>query len=205
MADVQLRPPLLRHDGFLPHDRCAEIVAGFQAVAADPIANSEPAAIRRHPQRTEISARAVRDRLGADVERRVAETRQRILREVRAFFRVPPLVIDLTLLSEMREGDSHILHADNCRRNQSGGWEANHTPWREYAALLYLNTNGRDYDGGELSFPASGELIAPRAGTLVAFSCGREREHEVVPIRRGSRHSMSIWMTTDSSYAEAWE
>ena len=135
---------------------------------------------------------------------RLGEVREAVLAALQSFFGEPDLRVEFTLLTEMRAGDSHALHADNERSAGSGQWVPNHTPWRAYAAMVYLNTSGVDYYGGVLRFPAVAQEVAPCAGELVGFSCGREREHEVTPIEDGKRYSISMWLTRDGGRAEHW-
>src|SRR5215207_8119623 len=85
-----------------------------------------------------------------------------------------------------------------------GRWVPNHTPWRAYTAMLYLNTSGVDYEGGPLRFPELGPEIVPRAGLLVGFPCGQQYQHEVTAVRQGSRYAISMRMTRDPAHAEDW-
>lgn len=197
--------PLLRRQCFLDCGACAELVAAFGHLANTP--NHSPGSvpgIRWQPNRTEIPGTVVCERSTEGVANHLTNLRHRVLHETKAFFSVSKLAIEFTLVTEMRVTDAHALHADNARRTADGRWEQNHTPWRVYATMLYLNSCGVDYDGGTLRFPSCSEEVMPRTGDLVGFACGPEREHEVTPIQSGSRYSISMWLTDQVSRAESW-
>jgi predicted 2-oxoglutarate/Fe(II)-dependent dioxygenase YbiX len=161
-------------------------------------------ALRVLPNRTEMAGSIMRRSARKDVRRALSNVRAEARDAMALRYATPSLDVEFTLLTEMRPGDSHPLHADNERRTAHGKWGPNHTPWRDYAAMVYLNSVGEDFDGGVLRFPRLEREVAPRAGTLVGFSCGHEHEHEVTPIERGARYSLSIWLSADSRRAEHW-
>lgn len=76
----------------------------------------------------------------------------------------------------------------------------NHTGWREYTALLYLND---DFEGGEIVFedgPCNKfykKAITIKAGMLVLSPDGPNFYHEVLPMRKGKRYSFHLWFTSD--------
>jgi 2OG-Fe(II) oxygenase superfamily len=82
----------------------------------------------------------------------------------------------------------------------------NHTGWREYTALLYLND---DFEGGEILFEDGPfnrlyqKVIPIKANTLVLAPNGPHFYHEVFPIRSGKRYSLHIWYTSDPRYCHA--
>lgn len=65
----------------------------------------------------------------------------------------------------------------------------------EISSLLYLNTAGRDFEGGMFAFndPERDALVVPRAGRLLAFTSGFENLHQVQPVQRGDRFALSVW------------
>ncbi len=83
----------------------------------------------------------------------------------------------------------------------------NHTYWREYTALLYLN---EDFEGGEILFedgPCNRlykKVIPIRAGMLVIAPNGKNFYHEVFPIRSGKRYSLHLWYTSDPRYVNPY-
>jgi len=63
-----------------------------------------------------------------------------------------------------------------------------------YTALLYLNSYGVDFDGGEFAF-LDGEkptFVLPRPGRLVLFTSGSENTHRVFPVTKGIRRAATI-------------
>lgn len=79
----------------------------------------------------------------------------------------------------------------------------NHTPWREYTALVYLNDN---FKGGEILFedgPCNKlyqKVIPIKANMMILAPNGRNFYHEVFPIRQGTRYSIHLWYTSDSRH-----
>lgn len=79
----------------------------------------------------------------------------------------------------------------------------NHTSWREYTALLYLN---EDFEGGEILFedgPCSKlykKIIPIKANMLIIAPNGQNFYHEVFPIKRGKRYSIHFWYTSDPKH-----
>ena len=107
----------------------------------------------------------------------------------------PRLSLESAFLSCLFPGDRHIPHADNEKLND-GKWIPNHTPRRDYSAMLYLND---DFTGGELIFPQQKITIKPRAGLLVVFPSNHQFVHEVRPVISGRRYSLPIWFTLHPS------
>lgn len=63
----------------------------------------------------------------------------------------------------------------------------------QLVALLYLSTEGVDFEGGQLHFPNAGLFISASAGKLVTFPGHYKYKHGVTPIRSGVR---SLLQTT---------
>lgn len=79
----------------------------------------------------------------------------------------------------------------------------NHTAWREYTALIYLND---EFEGGEIAFedgPRNRQYkktIPIRASLLVLAPNGPDFYHEVFPLRKGKRYSLHLWFTSDPGH-----
>lgn len=79
----------------------------------------------------------------------------------------------------------------------------NHTSWREFTALVYLNG---DFEGGEILFEDGPhnqqyqKTIPIRSNLLVLAPNGPDFYHEVLPILKGKRYSLHMWFTSDSRY-----
>lgn len=91
---------------------------------------------------------------------------------------------ELTLVCRAPEGSEMPSHRDY--------------PWRCKSAILYLND---DFEGGETCF-ADGKKIRPETGKIVIFD-GSNVDHEVAPVRGGSRYNVSLWWTRDPLRLEA--
>jgi hypothetical protein len=64
---------------------------------------------------------------------------------------------------------------------------------RLFAVVGYLND---DYEGGEIYFPEIDESIKPKAGMLVAFSCGPRHRHGVKATRGNRlRYTFPTWFS----------
>jgi hypothetical protein len=88
------------------------------------------------------------------------------------------------------EGSSMPVHADEHHLDRPG--EHHGTPWREFAAVYYLNDN---YEGGAIFFPEQDKEVQPKGGDLVVFE-GRE-PHGVRPITKGDRYTLPMWFTRE--------
>ena len=111
--------------------------------------------------------------------------------------RTPQLFVESVFLACLLPGDSHIPHADNSRR-EHGRWLPNHTPQRDYTALVYLNDN---FTGGELVFPDRDVVIIPKPGLFVGFPSNHKFVHAVPNVLSGKRYSLPVWFTMDSEKA----
>src|SRR4029077_19939128 len=85
--------------------------------------------------------------------------------KIEVYLSTSELFVESFFIACLFSGDSHIPHADNEKR-EHGRWLPNHTPQRDYTALVYLNDN---FTGGELVFPDRDVVITPKPGLLVAF------------------------------------
>jgi len=111
--------------------------------------------------------------------------------------RTPQLFFETVFLACLLPGDSHIPHADNQRR-EHGRWLPNHTPQRDYTALVYLNDN---FTGGELVFPDRDVVIIPKPGLFVGFPSNHKFVHAVPNVLSGKRYSLPVWFTMNSAKA----
>lgn len=102
---------------------------------------------------------------------------------------LPPLSLDYAAYTRATTGGQLALHADAVKEDGS----PNHTPWRVVSAVLYLSEQGRDFDGGDISFPGVHEQISPTAGLLIGFTTGWEFRHQVLPVVSGTRDAIIFW------------
>ena len=70
-------------------------------------------------------------------------------------------------------------------------------PTYDYSALLYLNTRGLDFEGGDFAFldDDADRVVEPRAGRLLYFTSGPENLHQVREVRKGTRYVLAMWFT----------
>jgi hypothetical protein len=201
MIQLKRATEILNCPQFASWMECANVIAAFRQV----VAVNGTTGVRRLPNRIEVQGLTFGQMGFDDVRKSLTEIRTRAIQAVEELYRPRQrLFIEFTLLSEMHPGDAHVLHSDSEAQDSTGKWVPNHTPWREFAMLLYLNTSGLDYGGGVLRFPELGRQIIPEAGLLVGFPCGRTHQHEVTRIETGLRYSVSIWTTADRARAERW-
>ena len=111
--------------------------------------------------------------------------------------RTPELFVETVVLASLFPGDSHIPHADN-EREEDGRWLPNHTPQRDYTALVYLNDN---FTGGGLVFPDRNVIIIPKPGLFVGFPSNHRFVHAVPNVLSGKRYSLPVWFTMNSEKA----
>ena len=156
---------------------------------------------RMMPSRTEVPAKGIVRTVGGSESQIIGTMRSRIVRITRDGFAAQDILPEFTIFSQMRAGDSHPLHAD-AERQTPDGWEENHTPWRTHVSLLYLNSAGADFRGGELVLPEIGRTIRPSCGLFVSFPSGRKHQHKVMAIESGVRLSFVVWFTRDASRGE---
>lgn len=73
----------------------------------------------------------------------------------------------------------------------------------DYAALLYLNSQGEHFEGGDFAFLDVDEdvLVAPRRGRLLAFTAGAENLHQVQRVTAGTRFVLAMWFTLSARHA----
>jgi hypothetical protein len=125
---------------------------------------------------------------------------------------------DLVLITAITGSFRHTLHADNalisCPHHGTDAEELvrmncqcediqllpNHTPWRRFTALLYLDS---DHDGGNIIFGEGpnvfGRLyrkeINVSSGLLVLSPSNELYYHRTTEVTRGTRYSMNTWFS----------
>ena len=73
-------------------------------------------------------------------------------------------------------------------------------PYKNYqsglASITYLND---DYEGGQTCIVDEKLSVNPKTGTTFFFD-GKKYQHEVKPIKNGTRYTLSIWYTDYSDF-----
>lgn len=77
-----------------------------------------------------------------------------------------------------------------------------------FSSVVWLNEQGRDFDGGEIVFLHNRSwpwlVVEPNVGRTVFFSSGWENVHGVKPVTRGARWALSmVFMVHDELHALA--
>lgn len=88
--------------------------------------------------------------------------------------------------NSMEPGAVHGLHCDNCNLDGSPLQEGVEEP-NKWSAILYLNTQNKDFSGGEVVFPKQDTKLSPVAGDFVFFKTDVDHPHEVLEITSGER------------------
>jgi hypothetical protein len=136
---------------------------------------------------------------------------------------------DLALICAITGNYCHTVHADNativCPRHGNNPAQLlrlncackdvevrpNHTPWRKYTALLYLDN---DHDGGNIVFGEGPSIfggiyrkeIDVKRGLLVLSPSNELYHHRTLVVTRGVRYSMNMWFTVDQNHiCPDWE
>lgn len=90
----------------------------------------------------------------------------------------------------MLPGGSNPLHADSINLDGTP-IQPDGTPEEiEWSGLLYLNTHGEDFTGGEITFPEFELTIKPKVGDLVLFRGDIPHRHGVSVIESGERRNI---------------
>ena len=100
-------------------------------------------------------------------------------------------------------GSSLPVHTDNCKEYLSK---------RHVSVVIWLSSQGEDFEGGDFFFEAEGasgasgasgeslELVSPRMGNAALFRASER--HGLRGVLRGARLALNIWFTRDPDAAE---
>ncbi|KAG7586237.1 Prolyl 4-hydroxylase alpha subunit [Arabidopsis thaliana x Arabidopsis arenosa] len=92
-------------------------------------------------------------------------------------------------------------------RGASIGWHSDdnrsYLKQRDFAAVCYLNSYGKDFKGGLFRFQ-SGEpaTVAPSAGDVIIYTADDRNIHSVDEVTDGERLTLALWFSRDSSHDE---
>ncbi|XP_061373840.1 uncharacterized protein LOC133316142 isoform X2 [Gastrolobium bilobum] len=121
--------------------------------------------------------------------------RERLKDKLEEFFKCEyELFIEFTGLISWSRGASIGWHSDDNRP---------YLKQRHFSAVCYLNSYGKDFNGGLFHFqdgePAS---IMPMAGDVVMYTADQRNIHSVDEITDGERLTLALWFTRDGSHDE---
>jgi|688.fasta_scaffold00128_49 hypothetical protein len=88
------------------------------------------------------------------------------------------------------KGSSNPMHSDTTKDDGSPLAKDGSPEEVEWSGLLYLNTNGKDFEGGTLYFEKQDLEYFPKAGDLVIFRGDMEHRHEVRTVLEGERKNL---------------
>jgi predicted 2-oxoglutarate/Fe(II)-dependent dioxygenase YbiX len=63
----------------------------------------------------------------------------------------------------------------------------------EFSALVYLNTCGVDYAGGNIYFPNQNIDLMPKAGQMIFFRGDIDHPHGVSEVTSGKRYALVLF------------
>lgn len=115
------------------------------------------------------------------------------LSEMGSYFLIDDLCLVNGFYQCMVEGSVHNLHCDSCEIDGSPlDPEVKDEP-NEWSGVLYLNTSGTDFTGGDVEFPNENFKYSPEAGTLIYFPADVDHPHRVTEITSGNRKCLVIF------------
>jgi hypothetical protein len=112
---------------------------------------------------------------------------------MRKFYGVEDLVLVNAFYTVMKEGSSVEMHCDNCTLDGQPLDPAVEIEPNEWSAILYLNTCGEDFTGGEIYFPREELTYSPVAGDFLHFKTDVAHPHQVLQVTSGSRACLVIF------------
>ncbi|KAJ8760435.1 hypothetical protein K2173_015102 [Erythroxylum novogranatense] len=121
--------------------------------------------------------------------------RERLKDKVEEFFGCEyELFVEFTGLISWARGSSIGWHSDDNRP---------YLKQREFTAVCYLNTYGKDFKGGLLHFQ-NGEptTVIPMAGDVIMYTADSRNIHSVDEVNKGERLTLTIWFSRDRAHDE---
>ncbi|KAK8516762.1 hypothetical protein V6N11_007527 [Hibiscus sabdariffa] len=121
--------------------------------------------------------------------------RDRLKEKVEEFFGCEyELVTEFTGLISWSRGASIGWHSDDNRP---------YLKQRDFTAVCYLNSYGKDFEGGLFHFQdGEPKTIAPMAGDVVIYTADSRNTHSVDEVVDGERLTLTLWFSRDSSHDE---
>ncbi|XP_056165853.1 uncharacterized protein LOC115670823 isoform X2 [Syzygium oleosum] len=121
--------------------------------------------------------------------------REKLKEKVEEFFACEyELCIEFTGLVSWTKGASIGWHSDDNRP---------YLKQRDFAAVCYLNSYGKDFRGGLFHFQ-DGEptTVKPSAGDVLIYTADNRNVHSVDEIIDGERLTLTLWFSRDGSHDE---
>lgn len=114
-------------------------------------------------------------------------------KEISEFYGVEAVPVS-AIFAEVSKGGQNGLHCDSVMLDGTP-WEDNNDNLKdlEFSALVYLNTSGVDYEGGQIEFPEQKITITPETGKLVFFRGDIDHPHQVFEVTAGKRYTLILF------------
>lgn len=90
-------------------------------------------------------------------------------------------------------GAFNPLHADATRLDGTPIHDNEIPQELEWSGLIYLNTQGEDFEGGDIYFPEFDLSYSPKAGDLLLFKGDVEHRHGVHEVTAGNRKNIVLF------------
>ena len=100
-------------------------------------------------------------------------------------------------------GGSNPLHADAMNLDGSPLQDDGTEEEIRWSGLIYLNTSGKDFLGGNLSFPEFDINYAPSIGDLVLFPGDAIHRHAVSTVESGERKNIVFFWADKGNVSDA--
>ena len=122
------------------------------------------------------------------------DTINRVGKEINKFYDVDVVPINPMMALISKGGENRGLHCDAVQLDGSP-WDDGNTLLEdlEFSALVYLNSCGTDYTGGEISFPNQDLKISPDAGQMIFFRGDVDHPHGVAEVTSGERYALILF------------
>lgn len=116
-----------------------------------------------------------------------------VAKEISEFYNVEAVAAS-SIFAEVSEGGKNGLHCDSVMLDGTP-WDDNNESLDnlEFSALVYLNTSGVDYEGGQIEFPNQKITITPETGKMVFFRGDIDHPHEVFEVTAGKRYTLVLF------------
>lgn len=122
------------------------------------------------------------------------QTINRVAEQINSFYGVDVVPIN-PMLAEISEGGKNDgLHCDSVQLDGTP-WDDGNTMLEdlEFSALVYLNTSGVDYTGGNIYFPNQGIDLIPKTGQMIFFKGDIDHPHGVSEVTSGKRYALVLF------------
>jgi 2OG-Fe(II) oxygenase superfamily len=123
-----------------------------------------------------------------------SETINRVGEEINKFYNVEVVPINPMMAQITEGGKNDGLHCDSVQLDGSP-WEDGNTMLDdlEFSALVYLNSSGSDYSGGQIHFPNQNLEVLPKTGQMIFFRGDIDHPHGVSEVTSGERYALVLF------------